>query len=123
VSNISIGDIVSLFGNIGVPEPRTKKELAICKKIIRFSLALEEDPRPDEGYRRAKERRDALYIDLDKICKGDKNRYDENMIYIKAMVGDWRYAHRPKKTSVGGHINTPVGGGGLGAERDDRPNQ
>ena len=109
---------MSLFNRSDVPEPRTKRELAICKKIVRLSFAIEEDPAPDEGYRRIKERRKELYMELDKICKEDCNRYDENIIFIKELLGKLRRQYRPKKTKVGGRI----GGTGFDVERDDRPN-
>jgi hypothetical protein len=68
-------------------QPRTKRELKICNKIIQYTIILQEDSGPhEEGYDRVTARRKQLYQDLDHICLNDPERYDANMFYIKANI-------------------------------------
>lgn len=109
-----------LMGILGASGLRTKREEDICKKIIRCTMFMEDDNSfHGEGFRRLEKIRRELYAQLDKICKGDTNRYHENIFYIKKHIKH----HHPKKVEIGGNIHTPAGGGGLKLGYDDRPNQ
>lgn len=100
----------------GGTTPRTQKEKDICDKIIKYTHSLEKDNAPGEVYERIKQRKSALLKELDQICKGDKNRYDEDIMYIKEHYHP--IVHRRVRGVV--NVNTPAGGVGVGLEVDDR---
>ena len=106
------------MGILGNNEPRTQREKKICDSIIKYTYIIEElTSFEGEGYQSSKRRLDELYQELEDICKEDRQRYDENMFYIKANI---QHPKKPKKVKVGGNI---AGIGGAEIEMYDRPNQ